>query len=188
MLYRVSWIKRAAAPAITGLAALLLAGCQTGQQLHPPSSARAKASSYQHRSVRGAQLQPAPGRNAGDSALRLECYRWLGVPYRVGGANMAGADCSGFTLAIFQKVYGLKLPRTSMTQFASGTQVHLTQLREGDLVFFQTSNQARVTHVGIYLGGGKFAHASTKRGVTISRLDDTYYSARYRGARRLLKS
>lgn len=151
----------------------------------PPAAQTQPALAYAPpRATRGAVMEPNY-RRENDSALRTEAFRWLGVPYRVGGMTKAGADCSGFTCAIFQTVYGIKLPRTSMTQFGYGAGVPLRGLREGDLVFFQTSNQAPVTHVGIYLDNGRFIHSSTKRGVIVSQLSEGYYSERFRGARRV---
>jgi cell wall-associated NlpC family hydrolase len=187
MLTGVNRMRKATCVLLFGIGAIFLTGCQTGQQLHAPTPVQ-KSYVSPYTPPRGAQLQPSPGRKPTDSPLRAECYRWLGVPYRVGGETMAGADCSGFTLAVYKKVFGLKLPRTSITQYNFGAGVSLAQLREGDLVFFKTSNEAPVTHVGIYLGQGKFIHSSSKRGVTISRLNDGYYSERFRGARRVLRS
>jgi lipoprotein Spr len=110
--------------------------------------------------------------------LYAEVSLWLGVPYRHGGLSRKGLDCSGFTYLVYQKVYNKKLPRS--TAGLSEMKMHHIQkgnLRPGDLVFFTTSkSHNRISHVGIYLKDGRFIHASTNRGVTVSHLDEDYYS------------
>ena len=110
-----------------------------------------------------------------------------GVRYRWGGASRSGTDCSGFTTQTFKTV-GIKLPRTSGEQSRVGTPVKRTSLKAGDLVFFRTTRGSRVSHVGIYTGGGKFIHASSGGGkVMESSLSEGYYSNRFVTARRLVK-
>lgn len=127
---------------------------------------------------------PAPEEPAPDP-LEVECKKWLGTPYRTGGSSREGVDCSGFTSQIYLNVYKVKLPRTAATQFMVGKNVMTSQLKPGDLVFFQTSGEAPITHVGIYLGDGKFVHSSTRYGVILSHLYEGYYSQAFRGARRI---
>ncbi|PJG57921.1 C40 family peptidase [Aeromonas cavernicola] len=109
--------------------------------------------------------------------------QWRGVPYRLGGENRAGLDCSAFTQLAYQQVLGFRLPRTTESQAAVGTAIERYRLRYGDLVFFKTGWQQY--HVGVYTGAGEFIHASTSKGVTRSRLDNRYWNARYWQARRL---
>ena len=104
----------------------------------------------------------------------------------MGGTSLAGFDCSGFTSYVYKNL-GLTLPRTSQAQFKTGTAVSKTNLREGDLVFFNTSGRG-VSHVGIYVGNGKFSHSSSSRGVTITSLSDSYWSKRYVGAKRVMST
>lgn len=107
-----------------------------------------------------------------------------GIKYRYGGTTRAGFDCSGYVGYVF-KQNGLKVARSSSAMYASGRAVNKSNLRSGDLVFFNTTGRG-VSHVGVYIGSGKFAHASTTKGVRVDRLNDPYYwSKRYVGAKRV---
>lgn len=107
-----------------------------------------------------------------------------GIKYRYGGTTTAGFDCSGYVGYVFQQ-HGVKVARTSGGMYASGKPVSKGNLAAGDLVFFNTSGRG-VSHVGIYVGGGKFAHASTSKGVRVDKLNDPYYwGKRYVGAKRI---
>ncbi|MGN7454188.1 C40 family peptidase [Paenibacillus pasadenensis] len=108
----------------------------------------------------------------------------IGTPYKWGGTTVKGFDCSGFILHIFNQ-FDVKLPRTSKSQAEVGNKVDKEELREGDLVFFNTSGRG-ISHAGIYIGEGKFAHSSSSKGVTISKLSDDYYEKRYVTARRVV--
>lgn len=120
-----------------------------------------------------------------DSKLDHTVDGLLGIDYDYGGTTTDGFDCSGFTSYVFKKL-GVTLPHSSRAQYDLGTKVAKDDLRAGDLVFFNTSGSG-VSHVGIYVGDGKFAHAAS-HGVTISKLSEKYYAARYVGARRVLDS
>lgn len=109
--------------------------------------------------------------------LYLEAADWVGVPYRGGGDSKRGTDCSGFTYQVYRKVYRTQIPRNTEELKAACSKVSKRNLREGDLLFF-ASNRSRkkVAHVGIYLKNGKFIHASTSKGVIVSRLNEDYYT------------
>jgi len=111
-------------------------------------------------------------------------YDWIGTPYHFGGSSKKGIDCSGFTKQLYSQVFNMDLERNSRDIFSMVTPVKKEDLQEGDLVFFKIHSR-RISHVGIYLGNNRFAHASS-RGVAISSLDDAYYSRYfYRGGRML---
>jgi cell wall-associated NlpC family hydrolase len=112
--------------------------------------------------------------------LTSDALRFLGVPYVFGGTTASGFDCSGFVQHVFAMM-GVDLPRTADAQYDAG-HAAVGGPRAGDLVFFDT--YGGVSHVGIYLGNGQFVHASSSRGVMVSRLSDEYWAARYVGAKR----
>lgn len=115
--------------------------------------------------------------------LTKSALRFLGTPYVFGGTSTSGFDCSGYTQHVFAML-GVSLPRTADAQYYAG-RATTGGLRPGDLVFFQTYEPGP-SHVGIYLGNGQFAHASSSHGVMVSHLSDSYWASRYLGAKRLL--
>lgn len=125
--------------------------------------------------------------SASDAPVVEKLYQhynqWRGVAYREGGMSKRGVDCSGFVHLAYKQSLHRNIPRTTELLMSSGKKVSSSQLRPGDLVFFKTGWKKR--HVGIYLKQGKFMHASSSRGVMISRLDNPYWSDAYWMARRL---
>jgi cell wall-associated NlpC family hydrolase len=116
--------------------------------------------------------------------LTRSALKFLGVPYVFGGTSTSGFDCSGYVQHVFAML-GVSLPRTADAQYDAGHRI-VGGMRVGDLVFFQTYAPGP-SHVGIYLGGGKFVHASS-HGVMVSKLSQSYWAARFIGAKRFLSA
>ncbi len=117
--------------------------------------------------------------------LTRSALRFLGTPYVFGGTSTSGFDCSGYVQHVFAML-GISLPRTADAQYDAGHRI-IGHMRTGDLVFFHTYEPG-VSHVGIYIGNGQFVHASSSHGVMVSHLSDSYWAARYVGAKRLIAS
>ena len=112
--------------------------------------------------------------------------QYLGVPYAYGGTGNGGFDCSGFTMHVFSN-FGISLAHGATPQLNNGYEVSMSDLQPGDLVFFFGTNNtsSAASHVGIYIGGGQFIHASSSSGIIISSLSESYYASRYLTARRI---
>ena len=126
-----------------------------------------------------------------NSASKVISYakKLLGKPYVWGAQGPNGFDCSGFTYYVFKNSAGITLPRTSSAQSKYGKSVSKSNLKAGDLIFFDTvgPNNGAVTHVGLYIGGGQFIHAASGQGkVVINNLNSSYYVKAYVNARRVL--
>ncbi|WP_186672509.1 C40 family peptidase [Sporosarcina sp. BP05] len=127
-----------------------------------------------------------PSMASANSATNLvnTAQSYIGTPYSYGGTTTSGFDCSGYTQFVFKK-QGISIPRTTDQQYATGTSVAKSDLKTGDIVFFNTSGSG-VSHDGIYIGSGKFIHSSSSKGVMISSINDpAYWGSRYIGARRV---
>lgn len=129
---------------------------------------------------------PVVSRSSNYIARRIinNSLNYVGVPYVFGGTTPSGFDCSGFTRYVFASA-GISLPRTADVQFEVGVPVSYDNLQPGDLVFFSTYTYG-ASHVGIYLGDGKFINASSSRGVVVDSLSMSYWANTYIGARRVL--
>lgn len=113
--------------------------------------------------------------------------RYIGIPYKYGGTNRRGVDCSGFVALFYKEVFGIVLPHTTKKMVRSGRWIPYHKLRAGDLVFFKTKFWGRIDHVGIYVSDKNFIHASTNRGVIFSNIEEEYYKKRFKEAKRIIK-
>ncbi|HLT86983.1 MAG TPA: NlpC/P60 family protein [Sphingobacterium sp.] len=113
-------------------------------------------------------------RDLNNKSLYSFIDKWLGSPHRLGGTKPSGIDCSGFVGILYREVYGRDLPRTSRDMGDQVKRKYERQLREGDLVFFSFGGR-NIDHVGVYLHNNKFVHVSTRRGVIISDIKDSWY-------------
>ena len=110
----------------------------------------------------------------------------IGVPYRYGGTDRRGFDCSGLVLYSYQPA-GVSLPRSARSQFKSGKRITLSQAKPGDLLFFR-SNRNSISHVGIFIGNGSFVHAPSKgKNVRIDKLSNPYWKKVYAGSATYLR-
>ena len=166
---------------------------------HSPASRRQRSNDESSTSeTRVAIRRTRRHRNSGESLVALEgdskanpilkgAYAMRGTPYSYGSSSRSSTDCSGFTWQVYGK-NGVHLPRTSREQAEVGQPVKTNELKPGDLVFFGSRQGRGVHHVGIYVGKGKFIHASSGGGkVQFNSLSDDYYHNHYKGARRVVK-
>lgn len=116
-------------------------------------------------------------------------FELLGTPYRVGGATLAGFDCSGFVSFLFREEAGIKLPRSTREMIELDVpKVARHELQPGDILFFNDRGRGRVSHTGIYIGDDQFIHSSSHKsgGVRVDSLEDRYWNASYLQAKRVL--
>ncbi len=175
-------------PAILVLA---LAACASGGRPHPfpspppaPAPPPPETPAVPPTSVDAAPTPVASSLSLG--AVVVDLSRTLvGAPYRNGGADPSGFDCSGLVQYVFAQA-GVAVPRQVFEQFEAGRPVEASDLQPGDLVFFLTDSDARPSHVGIFIRPGVFLHAPSSRGIVrVEQLDAPYWRKRYAGARRI---
>ncbi|GDY21540.1 peptidase P60 [Verrucomicrobiota bacterium] len=165
----------------------VVTGCETVQPARrSPARRTAPAPSSAVAARPPGPRQPVMQITAPPSPWKTEAERWYGTPYRYGGNDANGFDCSGFTTVLYRRVAGVNLPRTSQEQFHLGRGISQDDLRPGDLVFFRSPNSSTITHVGVYIGSSYFTHASTSRGVTFNSIKESYYRNNFHGARRVV--
>lgn len=122
--------------------------------------------------------------SGGARAITEEARKYIGIPYRFGGTDRQGFDCSGFIQYVY-RVKGISLPRAADEQYHAGRVISEKSLAPGDLVFFSTYEDG-VSHSGIYMGNGSFISATTSRGIAIADMTSGYWRQHYVGARRIL--
>lgn len=119
--------------------------------------------------------------------LYSQVYNWVGTRYKYSGDTKKGIDCSGFVAEMYKQVYCIDLPCSSRAIWPTVDPVEKSDLKEGDILFFKI-RKGQISHVGVFLGNNKFAHASVKTGVIISDLDEAYYKKRfYKGGRTAIR-
>ncbi len=122
------------------------------------------------------------------AALFAEINSWMGTPYGYGRhEKKTGTDCSGFTMEIYKKIYGIQLNRSSDGQVANTIEIGKENLQIGDLVFYNIRG-TRISHVGMYIGNNKIVHATISKGVIISDMDERYYADRYVRSGRVIRN
>jgi len=119
-------------------------------------------------------------------AVMIKIIELMNTPYLWGGTSTSGIDCSAFVQRVMKFALGIDVPRTSIMQSTVGEEINREDLQFGDMIFFNTRG-SRISHVGIYLGEGVFAHSSSSGGVKTSSLTEDYYNSRYVTARRVIK-
>ncbi len=122
--------------------------------------------------------------NGTAKAVTEEAKKYIGIPYRFGGTDTQGFDCSGFIQYVFRKK-GMTLPRSADEQYGLGKKVSMNSLQPGDLVFFSTYEKG-VSHSGIYVGDGNFISATSSKGIAVADMTSGYWYERYVGAKRIL--
>ena len=121
-----------------------------------------------------------------DQQFEKKAKEYLGVPYRRGGTSRRGMDCSGFARTLYDNIFSLELPHSSVEQyqFSELQKIPKKGMQPGDLIFFADKKKKRINHVGVYLSKGKFIHASSSLGITVSKLNDGYWKKRFVGSKR----
>lgn len=118
--------------------------------------------------------------------MLMEIIKYMNTPYKFGGNSLNGIDCSAFTQNVYRDSWLLDINRSARQQYLQGIPIEeRSELKFGDLVFFNTRRRVKPGHVGIYIGDNLFVHASSTSGVKVSSLDHPYYDKRYMGARRI---
>jgi len=133
----------------------------------------------------GASKKAAAARAIKKSKLEQQYQQYKNTPYKYGGTDKRGFDCSGFIQTVYRDAFKVQLPRTVKEMSKQGKKVSKNALKIGDLLFFKPSRKYR--HIGIFMGDNIFMHSSSSKGITKSKLDNPYWKKKYRFSRRILK-
>jgi murein DD-endopeptidase / murein LD-carboxypeptidase len=166
---------------------LSLASCSNNKKSKGKTASKAKTevrkptSSNASSNAGNAAIKQKYAQELGTNASQLKSEKlylfideWRGTPYKYGGTNRSGVDCSGFVGELYRQVYTKNLPRTTSEIGKASKPISKSDLNEGDIVIFDI-NGKKGSHVGVYLANNKFVHASTSKGVVISDLENPYY-------------
>lgn len=161
---------------------LFLSSCGTNKNI-------SQTEKESHQSVREIEKKYAALLNVAENDIsntRLYSFidEWYGVPYKYGGKDKKGIDCSNFTSTLYQHIYHRSLTGSSSSIFNQCKVISKKELKEGDLLFFKIEKDD-ISHIGVYLQNNKFVHATTKKGVMIDDLDEAYYKKYFYKAGRL---
>ena len=137
---------------------------------------------FDHKKFQSSPKKSVAYKEESTNVLKKHYLKWQGTRYQAGGVSRSGVDCSGFTKVTFKEIFGRNLPRTASEQSLSGKKVTSGNLKAGDLVFFKRGHNTQ--HVGIYLENGKFMHASSTHGVSISSMNNQYWKEKFYKATR----
>ncbi|MGI6648285.1 MAG: C40 family peptidase [Bacillota bacterium] len=162
------------------------ANTSSKEKVLPATRVQEKAPNTELIKAREEANSPSRGDNDRINNLLVTSKKYLGTPYVYGGKSPKGFDCSGFTQYVFNE-YGIELPRSSREQAKVGVQIARSEIRPGDLLFFNTQSGREISHVGIYLGGNEFIHASQNTGISITPLNKGYYANRLITIRRIFR-
>jgi hypothetical protein len=121
-----------------------------------------------------------------DTQFENKLKEYVGIPYRRGGTTTNGLDCSGFVRLVYDQIFGIDLPHSSLAQFSFSDlkKIDKSNMQPGDLIFFGNKGKRRINHVGVYMSDNKFIHASSTDGIKVSDLDERYWKKRFVGTKR----
>lgn len=121
-----------------------------------------------------------------DQQFENKLKQYVGIPYRKGGTTTNGLDCSGFVRLVYDEIFGIDLPHSSIAQFSFSDlkKIDRRDMQPGDLIFFGNKGKKRINHVGVYISDNQFIHASSSDGIKVSHLDERYWKKRFVGTKR----
>ncbi|MDI1354844.1 MAG: C40 family peptidase [bacterium] len=152
-----------------------------------PATPPVKAKNQHNPSTELEQKVALNARELRENKLYAFINEWYGSPYKYGGCQKSGIDCSCFTNLLYQQVYGKNIPRSAAEIFKSCDEIGLEEVGEGDFVFFKIGGKS-ISHVGVYLRKNYFIHASTSEGVVLNNLEEAYYKKYFFCAGKVKKS
>ena len=160
------------------LIAIVFSSCRAHKETTSTSTEKTSVSKTNKIKNKYAGILKVDEGKIGNVKLYSFIDEWYGIPYKYGGKDKKGIDCSNFASTLYSNVYSKPLTGTSSSIFDQCKAVSKSNLEEGDLVFFKIDGD-NISHIGVYLQNNKFVHATTKKGVMIDDLDEEYYKKYY---------